>query len=138
MLSPAELRFHRYVFIASAIYNTIWGTLVVLFPLAPFRWAGLPDPNYPELWQCIGMIVGVYAIGYAYLAADPIRYAPFLVVALLGKIFGPIGWLIAWHHGRLPGISGLTILTNDLIWWIPYGRFLWMTMGPGSTKYAPT
>ncbi|QOV87899.1 hypothetical protein [Humisphaera borealis] len=134
MISPRELRFHRYVFVASAIYNTIWGTFVVLFPLLPFRWAGLPDPNYPELWQCIGMIVGVYAIGYAYLAADPIRYAPFLIVAFLGKIFGPIGWLIAWHNDRLPGITGLTILTNDLIWWIPYGRFLWMTMGPGARQ----
>src|SRR6187399_3116891 len=99
MLSPRELRFYRWVFAAAAVYNLVWGTLIVLFPLAPFRWAGMAAPNYPELWQCIGMMVGVYAIGYACLAIDPIRYAPFALLGLLGKMFGPIGWIWAYSHG---------------------------------------
>ena len=125
MISPGELRFHRFVFAASAVYNVVWGTLVVLFPTKPFELAGMPPPNYPELWQCIGMFVLTYAIGYAYLAADPLRYAPFAVIALLGKILGPIGWAWAYSRGRIPAASGLTILTNDLIWWVPYGMFVW-------------
>ena len=127
MLSPSELRFYRGVFAASAVYNVVWGTLAILFPLAPFRWAGMPDPNYPELWQCIGMFVLVYAIGYAYLAIDPVRYAPFAVVALAGKVAGPVGWLWAWRNGRVPGFSVLTIVTNDLIWWVPYALFVLRT-----------
>ena len=52
----------KYVLLAAAVYNVSWGALVVLFPLLPFEWAGMAAPNYPELWQCIGMIVGVLAI----------------------------------------------------------------------------
>lgn len=128
MLTPARLRFYRLVFAASAAYNVAWGTVMILFPLAPFRAIGMAEPNYPELWQCIGMFVLTYAIGYAYLAADPVRYAPFAVVALAGKVLGPIGWVWMWSRGRLPAVSGLTILTNDLIWWVPYAMFLAQTV----------
>lgn len=127
-LSPRSLRFYRGVFAAAAVYNLLWGTLVVLFPLQPFRWAGMAEPNYPELWQCIGMMVAVYAVGYAYLAADPVRYAPLALVGLLGKVFGPVGWLWAWHHGRVPAASGLTILANDVIWWPLFVPFVVRTL----------
>ena len=128
LLSQAETRFYRRVFATASVYNVVWGTLVVLFPRQPFRWAGMAEPNYPELWQCIGMFVLVYAAGYAYLAADPVRYAPFALVGLLGKICGPIGWLWAYWNGRLPGVSVLTIVFNDLVWWPFFIPFVWKTM----------
>lgn len=37
---------------------------VILFPNAWFDFLNMSRPNYPQLWQCIGMIVGVYGIGY--------------------------------------------------------------------------
>jgi hypothetical protein len=94
--------------------------------MAVFRLTGMdPLPNYPELWQCIGMIVGVYGIGYWIAARDPVRHWPIVLVGLLGKIFGPIGFLLAVLNDRFPFEMGLTILTNDLIWWIPFGLILW-------------
>ena len=111
--------------LAAGIYNIAWGTAVVLFPLVPFRWAGMDAPRYPELWQCIGMIVGVYGIGYLLAARDPIRHWPIVLVGLLGKLFGPIGFLQAVIDGRLPRAMGWTILTNDLIWWPSFGAILW-------------
>lgn len=128
MLSVAELRLYRSVFVAATLYNVLWGAFVVLFPTTPFAWAGMPLPNYPAIWQCIGMFVLVYAIGYAYLAVDPVRYAPFALVALAGKILGPIGWLWAYWTGQIPGITGLTILTNDLVWWPFMIPFVWKTI----------
>ena len=110
---------------AAAIYNLIWGAFAVLFPLAPFRWAGMEPPNYPELWQCIGMIVGVYGLLYGLAATDPLRHWPIVAVGLLGKICGPIGFLNAALHGRIPWIAGLTIVTNDLIWWLPFASILY-------------
>ena len=104
----------------AAVYNLVWGTFVVLLPLEPFRWAGMVEPNYPQLFQCIGMIVGVYGIGYWIAAEDPLRHWPIILVGLLGKIFGPIGFLVSAFRGGLPWIAGLNILTNDLSWWIPF------------------
>ncbi len=114
------------ILMAAAAYNLIWGAFAILSPLTIFRLAGFsPLPVYPELWQCIGMIVGVYGIGYGIAALDPVRHWPIVLVGLLGKIFGPIGFIGAVSSGRFPLAMGWTILTNDLVWWIPFSLILW-------------
>jgi small multidrug resistance pump len=114
---------YRLWFYAAAIYNFLWGTWVVLFPLSFFRALGMVEPNYPGIWQSVGMIVQVYAIGYWLVARDPKRYAALVWVGLVGKTFGPIGFLFAAIKGELPWRFGLTILTNDLIWWPAFWMF---------------
>src|SRR5439155_4555627 len=49
----------RAVLVAAGVYNLIWGGWVVLFPTALFRWTGMAPTNYPQIWQCVGMMVGV-------------------------------------------------------------------------------
>lgn len=70
------------------------------------------------------MIVGVYGVGYGIAARDPFRHWPIVLVGLLGKIFGPIGFVGAVTSGRFPLAMGWTIVTNDLIWWLPFGVIL--------------
>ena len=113
-----------WVLRAAAVYNVVFGTLVVLFPLAFFRIAGLAEPNYPEIWQCVGMIVGVYGVGYWIAATDPMRHWPIVLVGFLGKVLGPIGFLQAAAAGRFPWVFGWINVTNDLIWWIPFAIIL--------------
>ena len=110
--------------LAAALYNVLWGALVVLFPNMLFDVVGIARPNYPELWQCVGMIVGVYGVGYALAARDPRRHWPIVLVGLLGKILGPIGFVDALARGTFPPEFGLTILSNDLLWWWPFGAIL--------------
>ena len=76
--------------------------------------------NYPGVWQCVGMIVGVYGIGYWVAASDHRRHWPIVLVGFLGKIFGPIGFIQSLYLGVFNFKFGLTIITNDLIWWIPF------------------
>jgi small multidrug resistance pump len=49
-------------------------------------------PRYPDIWQCVGMIVGVYGVGYLIAAFDPLRHWPVILVGLLGKVLGPSEW----------------------------------------------
>ena len=113
------------VLAAAAIYNIGWGAFVVVWPRVPFDWAGMDVPNYLSLWQCLGMVIGVYGIGYAIAACDPWRHWPLVLVGLLGKVFGPLGFVWAAAHGELPWRAGLMILANDLVWWLPFGVILW-------------
>jgi small multidrug resistance pump len=100
----------------AAIYNIIWGSWVIFFPHAFFDLMGMERLNYPEIWQCVGMIVGVYGIGYWLAAEDPIKHYPIVLVGFLGKIFGPIGFAQALLAGRFPLEFGVMIIFNDLVW----------------------
>jgi hypothetical protein len=115
------------VLLAAAGYNLVFGALVVSFPSAWFDLAGLPRPNHPSLWQCIGMIVGVYGIGYGIAAYAPLRHWPIVLVGLCGKVLGPLGFLDAAWRGELPWRCGWLIVANDLIWWLPFAALLLAT-----------
>lgn len=114
----------RGVLWAAAAYNIVWGGFVVLFPLLPFQWLDMKPPDYPAIWQCLGMVIGVYGVGYACAALAPLRHWPIVLVGLLGKLLGPLGFILAALHGELPWRFGWLLLTNDLIWWLPFAAIL--------------
>jgi len=114
----------RSVLLAAGLYNILWGAFAVLFPGAIFSCLDMPQPNYPQFWQCIGMIVGVYGIGYAIAAFDPVRHWPIVLVGFLGKVMGPLGMVQALWTGQLPWGFALNCVTNDLIWWVPFALIL--------------
>lgn len=109
----------------AGVYNILFGIWAVGWPGEWFRISGMAQPTYPFLWQCIGMIVGVYGIGYLAASVAPIKHWPIVLVGFLGKIFGPIGFAFASMKGDLPWSAGWMIVTNDLIWWIPFAIILW-------------
>ncbi len=119
----------RTTLLAAGVYNIIWGAFTVLAPATSLRWLGLnPEPPVAQLWQCIGMIVGVYGVGYVVASRDPYRHWPITLVGLLGKVFGPIGFAFSFAAGTLPVTVGWTLITNDLIWWFPFAAILWGTV----------
>jgi hypothetical protein len=114
----------RRVLTLAGLYNLAWGASVVLLPHLAFDLAGMQRPAYPMIWQCVGMIVGVYGVGYLAAARDPLSHWPITLVGLLGKVLGPIGF--AWYlaQGDFPLAFGLVIVFNDLIWWLPFAGIL--------------
>lgn len=109
---------------AAGVYNILWGGFAVVAPNLPFDVLGMDRPLYPQFWQCIGMIVGVYGVGYIIAARDHRRHWPIVLVGLLGKVFGPIGFAQAAIAGDLPVTFGLMLLANDVVWWIPFALML--------------
>jgi hypothetical protein len=111
---------------AAGVYNILWGIAVILLPNLVFELAGMQLPIYPMIWQCVGMVIGVYGVGYWVAGNDPLRHYPIVLVGFLGKIFGPIGF--AWYvfQGLLPLKWGVVIIFNDLIWWLPFFLILKM------------
>jgi hypothetical protein len=105
----------------AAVYNVLWGAWVVLFPNHFFEIAGMAPLVHPTIWQGMGMIVGVYGIGYWLASYDPMRHWPIILVGFLGKIFGPIGFVLNYFIlESVPFEFSYTLYTNDLIWWIPF------------------
>jgi len=117
-------RWMSAVLILAGIYNIAWGMWSIFFPTLSFAYSGLEIPdrplNYPHLWQCIGMIVGVYGVGYLIAARDPVRLWSLVFVGFLGKFFGPLGLAFGVFDKQMPARALLTIIPNDLIWWLPF------------------
>jgi small multidrug resistance pump len=117
-------RWMRPLLIVAGLYNLIWGAWAIFFPQAYFLGAGMPPINYPQIWQCVGMIVGVYGIGYLIAAQNPVRHWPIVLVGFLGKLLGPLGFLQNALTGVWPWRMGWVNVTNDLIWLIPFALIL--------------
>jgi len=104
----------------AAVYNILWGAWVVLFPQSFFAWADMEPLKYPTIWQGTGMIVGVYGLGYWWSSFDPLTHWPIVMVGFLGKIFGPLGYLMNLLQDMIDPKFGFILITNDLIWWVPF------------------
>ena len=104
----------------AGVYNLVWGAIVVLFPKALFQLGEIEMPQYDMIWQSVGMIVGVYGIGYWIAARDYIRHWPIVFVGYLGKLFGPIGIVFHVVSSGFPKLFLLVTLFNDIIWIYPF------------------
>ena len=114
-----------FVLFAAAAYNLGWGAWVVTSPRAALGFYDLPGTEPIAYWQCVGMLVGCYGVAYGFAAADPIRFAPLVVVGLIGKLLGPLGAIYAIRAGELPPTILWLNLSNDLIWLAPFSWALW-------------
>lgn len=130
MTGPFATRIFRIIFILAGFYNLTFGIWAALRPLDFFHLFQIPAPLYPQIWGCLGMVVGVYGLLYWYAAWKPERARAIIAIGLLGKVLGPIGMIISFSD-TWPRRLGMLNLYNDVIWWIPFALFLLRSTGWG-------
>lgn len=118
----------------AAIYNLLWGAWAVLMPDHFFTLVGMDPLNHPMVWQGMGMVIGVYGLGYWWASYDPTRHWPIVAVGFLGKILGPLGFFVNYAQGIVPFEFIYTLITNDFVWWIPF--FLILRTAYRETKFT--
>jgi len=117
-------RFHRLVFRCAGTFNIVWGIYSALDPQWLFRFSGLPLQNHPQIFMCLGMVIGLYGVLYFEVARVPERGWLLAAIGLAGKILGPIGLATMILSGAWPPSTVVLCLTNDVIWWIPFTLYL--------------
>lgn len=120
----ARTKLHRRVFVAAGIYNVVWGLYAAADPQWLFRFAKMPPDNHPQVFACLGMVVGLYGILYLDVARSPERGWLIAAVGLLGKVLGPIGLAGLILTGTWPPRTIVLCVTNDIVWWLPFGLYL--------------
>ena len=80
--------------------------------------------NVP-IWQCLGVILGLFGLGYLIAANDPQRHWLMVLVGFLAKVSAPLGVLAGAAKGELPWAMAPPSLVTDVIWWLPFGLILW-------------
>lgn len=117
-------RLHRAVFTAAGIYNLAWGIAVVLDPQWFFRFAGMAPLNHPDVFACLGMVIGLYGVLYLDVARRPEGGWLVAAVGLLGKVLGPLGIAMLIARGAWPLSSAVVCVANDFVWWVPFALYL--------------
>jgi hypothetical protein len=117
-------RFHQVVFCVAGAYNVGWGVFTIIDPQWLFRFARMPAANYPEIFACLGMVVGLYGILYWDVARAPEQGWRIAAMGFIGKVLGPIGLTVLIASGRWPVRTLVLCLTNDLLWWPPFALYL--------------
>jgi hypothetical protein len=121
----AHRRLHRFTFCAAGVYNILWGFYSVADPQWLFSFSGMPPQNYPQIFACLGMVIGLYGIIYLEVARAPEKGWLLAAVGLAGKVLGLIGLARLIWSGEWPVSTAVLSLTNDLIWWIPFTLYLY-------------
>jgi hypothetical protein len=93
-------KLHQITFLLAGIYNICWGLWVSIDPNWLFRFAKMELPNYPEIFVCVGMIVGLYGVVYLEIARKPEKGFMLALVGFVGKILGPLGIFYYIYIGK--------------------------------------
>ncbi len=118
-------RWHGQMLKAAAACSLLSGLYSAAFPeLAMSVLKVEPQAGYAELWRYLGITLCVYGVGYWCASFAPVRHSLLVMIGLLGKILGPIGFLLAAKNGNLPILPGIVFLVNGLIWSIPFTAVL--------------
>src|SRR5215469_7850146 len=108
---------------AAAVYNLAYALLLAFCPSQTFHRLGMPDT--PDIIiQGLGMMVGVYGLGYWIAGSDPAKYWPLVAVGLLGKTLGPVGFAAGLIQGVFFWKTAPMFVFSDLIWWWPFWAIL--------------
>ena len=110
---------HRIVGIA-AIYNIIWGSLVIAFPASLWELVGAPVPDPVALWRGLGAIIGAFGLGFLVAARNPYQHWLLIGVAAIAKTAGTVGFFWAASQGQLPWSFGWLVLVDDFAWITPF------------------
>ena len=128
MAGPATPRWMSAVLAFAGVYNLAWAATAILFPAESFSYSGLEQPGepltYPQLWQGMGMLIGVFGVGYLLAASNPLRHWGVVLVGLVSKLLAGGGVVAGVLSGQGRPAALVPSMFNDLVWWVPFALIL--------------
>ena len=101
-------------------YNILAGASMVLFYHEGFKLLGIPKPEFSLPIQLVGLLVGLFGIGYLMVERAPVENRNILLLGFLSKFLGPllaVGYII---KGDLPMTMIPVLFFADTIYLIPF------------------
>ena len=123
MTSPFASLLFRVSFTLAGFYNLAFGAWAGFLPHHFFDVFEIDQPRYPQIWACLGMVVGIYGLLYWHAAWKLETGWPIIALGLLGKVLGPVGMILTFSD-EWPRRLAMLNLYNDAIWWLPFSLFL--------------
>ncbi len=121
MFSQISSRWLSVALILGGVHSVVWGCFIILLPYAAAAAYGLAEPPHDLfLWQGTGLVILLFGTGYLIAALNPLQHWVAVLIALLAKVLGPAGLLVAVLRGEVSADVLWLLPVNDLIWWGPF------------------
>ena len=115
----------KSILIIAGIYHILWGISVIFFPCFWFDLCALSHPNYLQIWQVVGLYEMIFGVGFLIVSSNPLRHWRVVFMAFFTKLFIIAGFTYFYLKGEEPAVIFNMILSNHIIWLIPFGIILY-------------
>jgi small multidrug resistance pump len=115
-LKPWMRRLLRFV----GCYNLLAALTMLVFYHESFKFLGVPKPQLMLPVQLVGILVGLFGVGYLLVASNPIENRNLLTLGFLSKAFGSmlgVGYVVL---GKLPPMFLVILIFADIVYLPPF------------------
>ena len=110
----------RWLLRFTGCYNMLAGLTFLVFYHEAFKLMGLPKPQLLLPMQLVGVLVGLFGVGYLLVAANPIENRNVLMLGFWSKALGSllgVGYVVL---GKLPPIFIVVLFFADIMYLPPF------------------
>ena len=101
-------------------YNLLAGLTMMVFYHESFRFLGVPKPHLMLPVQLVGILVGLFGVGYWMVVRNPVENRNLLVLGFWSKALGSslgVGYVLL---GKLPPVFLVILFFADIIYLPPF------------------
>jgi len=118
-LSPL-LPWMRYLLRFAGTYNVLAGLCMILFYHEGYKLLGVPKPVLILPVQVMGILVGLFGVGYHLVASDPVPNRHLLTLGFWSKALSSLVALRCVALGQLPWGFVPVLFFSDIIYLPPF------------------
>ena len=109
-----------YLLYFAGTYNLlVMLTLLALYHEA-LRTLGIEKPNLLLFVQLVGILVGLFGVGYLIVARNPVENRNVLLLGFLSKFLGTILGLAYFALGKVPVTFLVLLIFSDIVYLPPF------------------
>lgn len=101
-------------------YNILAGVSMILFYHEGFELLGISKPEFSMPIQLVGLLVGIFGVGYLMVERAPVENRNILLLGFLSKLLGPLLAVAYIIKGELPMAMLPVLFFADTIYLIPF------------------
>jgi hypothetical protein len=109
----------KFVLRFAGSFNILAGLSMLCFYHEGYKLLGIPRPDLVMELQLVGILVGLFGVGYHMVAASPLENRNILVLGFWSKFLGSVLGIVYVVKGKLP-IEFLALLFFADIIYLPF------------------
>lgn len=112
----------------AGIYCTLFASWVVLWPCESYDWLQIPGPCHSVLMRVIGGFYLIFGLSFFLAARNPIQHWRIVLLCTIKILLVLAAAVFVWWRDLLPTKSIAFLLTDDVIWLVPFLMILWAAL----------